>query len=172
MSDNMKLKEYESLESDMFGHHTAEYNIEQMIHNLILLQDHYTGNRCSDCILKHLETIIAYAEEGKSLDHAVQYMEFLNQAVSIMQKHKKLVLDCMKKEGVCVIKSEKDMNRIMNEVRMLRKELNMAVYHMAGDLIYQDEKDVNHDFMKNHDESEESLADVMAYDEHRDSLLE
>lgn len=150
MSESMELKEYESLETDMFGHHTAEYDIEQMIYNLILLQDHYTGNRCSDCILKHLDTIAAYAQEGKSLDHAVQYMDFLNQAISMMEKHKKLVLGCMDDKGSCVIQSEKDMNRIMNEIRMLRKELNMAVYHMAGDLIYEDEKGTDHNFLSEH----------------------
>jgi len=136
----------------MFDHHTAEYNLDMIVQSLILLQDHYAGNRCADCILKHLETIEAYANEGLSLDHAIQYKDFFKDAIDLAEKHKELVVGCLDENGVCQVKSEEDINKMIQEVRMLRKELNMVLYHLAGDLVYDEEKAVSHDFT--HEEHE------------------
>ena len=136
----------------MFGHHTAEYNLDMIVQSLILLQDHYAGNRCGDCILKHLQTIEAYANEGLSLDHAIQYKDFFKDAIDLAEKHKGLVVGCLDENGVCQVKSEEDINKMIQEVRMLRKEINMVLYHLAGDLVYDDEKAVSHDFT--HEEQE------------------
>jgi len=130
----------------MFDHHTAEYNLDMIVQSLILLQDHYAGNRCADCILKHLETIEAYANEGLSLDHAIQYKDFFKDAINLAEKHKELVVGCLDEKGVCLVKTEEDINKMIQEVRMLRKELNMVLYHLAGDLVYDEEKAVSHDF--------------------------
>jgi len=131
----------------MFDHHTAEHNLDAIIQTLILLQDHYTGNRCADCILKHLETIEAYANEGLSLDNSLKYKEFFEDAIKLADKHKQIVVGCLDESGVCQIKNEQDINKMVQEVRMLRKELNMVLYHLAGDLVYDEEKAVSHDFI-------------------------
>jgi hypothetical protein len=136
----------------MFDHHTAEYNLDMIVQSLILLQDHYSGNRCADCILKHLQTIEAYANEGLSLDHAIQYKDFFKDAIELAEKHKELVVGCLDEKGVCLVKSEEDINKMIQEVRMLRKEINMVLYHLAGDLVYDEEKAVSHDFT--HEEHE------------------
>jgi len=122
------------------------------VQTLILLQDHYAGNRCGDCILKHLQTIEAYANEGLSLDHSIQYKDFFKDAIDLAEKHKELVVGCIDENGVCQVKSEEDINKMIQEVRMLRKEFNMALYHLAGDLVYDEEKAVSHDFT--HEEHE------------------
>jgi len=143
----------------MFDHHTAEYNLDMIIQTLILLQDHYTGNRCADCILKHLETIEAYANEGLSLDHAIQYKDFFKDVIDLAEKHKELVVGCLDEKGVCLVKSEEDINKMVQEVRMLRKELNMALYHLAGDLVYDEEKAVSHDFTQEHEQQQEHIEE-------------
>ncbi len=116
----------------MFDHHTAEYNLEKIIENLILLQEHYAGNRCGDCILKHLETIRAYADEGMTLDHSDKYMQFLKASYDLAEKHLDIVVGCIE-EGECKVKSEEDIHRMIQEVRELRREINMALYGMVGD---------------------------------------
>jgi len=143
----------------MFGHHTAEYNLDMIVQTLILLQDHYAGNRCGDCILKHLQTIEAYANEGLSLDHSIQYKDFFKDAIDLAEKHKELVVGCLDENGVCQVKSEEDINKMIQEVRMLRKEFNMALYHLAGDLVYDDEKAVSHDFRQQEEHEHHHLGE-------------
>ncbi|MEM3795574.1 MAG: hypothetical protein QW429_06830 [Thermoprotei archaeon] len=74
-----------------YDHHDARYNLGVIAEHLILLQDHYTGNRCADCILKHLYTVKAYAEEGLTLNNATQVRTLLENARQLADKHLGLV---------------------------------------------------------------------------------
>jgi len=117
----------------MFGHHDARYNCEMIIKNLILLQDHYAIDPCADCITKHLETIEAYAEEGLTLDNADKCRDYLIKAQEIADKHKKIVLSCTV-GNFCNIHSHDDLNEMIQEIRELRKEMNMAIYGIVGEV--------------------------------------
>ena len=131
-----------------FPHHDARYNLEMIVENLILLQDHYSGNRCGDCIMKHLQTVQAYADEGMTLDSASEFIEYLKTSKELAERHQGLVVPCVNEEGTCEIVSHDQINGLINDVRMLRKEINMALFHMAGDLIYESEG--NHDITEHH----------------------
>lgn len=122
----------------MYGHHSAEGNIEFIISNLILLQEHYDGANveCADCILKHLETIRAYAEESKGLDNAIKYKAAINQVLAFVDNHIKIITDCIKDNNACVIKTAEDKEVMISQARILRRELNVLIYGLAGDLIY------------------------------------
>lgn len=133
----------------MFPHHDSRYNLEMIIENLVLLQDHYSGNRCGDCILKHLQTIAAYADEGMTLDNSKEFVQYLEAAHDVAEKHKALIIPCVNEEGACEIVSHDQINGMITEIRMLRKEINMALYHMAGDLLYEGEGN-SHDITQHH----------------------
>ena len=61
------------------------------------------------------------------------------------------MVGCLDENGVCQVKNEEDINKMIQEVSMLRKELNMVLYHLAGDLVYDEEKAVSHDFTQEHE---------------------
>ncbi len=123
----------------MYGHHSAEGNIEFIISNLILVQEHYTGAnvKCADCILKHLETIRAYAEESLGLDNAITYKAAIERVLAFANNHIKIITDCIVDDDRCIIKTEKDKEKMIMQVRSLRRELNVLIYGLAGDLIYE-----------------------------------
>ncbi len=125
----------------MFGHHTAEGNLEFIISNLILLQEHYDGANieCADCILKHLETIRAYAEESLGLDNAIKYKAAIDQVLTFAENHIKIITDCISDDNKCIIKTEEDKNVMISQARILRRELNVLIYGLAGDLIYKND---------------------------------
>ncbi len=145
----------------MFSHHQAEFNIQRIIENLILLQDHYSTDPCADCCTKHVETIEAYAREGMALDHAAEYADYLKACTDLAERHLRIIVGCINDQGKCEIKNPKDMVKMGQETRALRRELNMAIFHLAGDLVYENEQAGSHDFMghaHNHVGSEQGMA--------------
>lgn len=154
-----------------YGHHTAEGNLEFIIDNLILLQDHYSGNnvQCSDCILKHLETIRAYAGEGLSLDNSKERMDELTDAYTLASDHMQKVIGCVGADGKCEIRNRDDINSMIQEARALRRKLNITLYGLAGDLLYGNER-VMHGELADHEEREESHAHEAAIHSHTDGI--
>lgn len=124
--------------------------MERIIENLILLQDHFAMDPCADCCLKHTETIEAYAREGLALDHSLDVKEMLDGAIESAQKWKGIIVGCINDEGKCEIKKPEDMQNLIQEARALRRELNMSIYRMAGDLIYENEQGHSHDLAHHH----------------------
>ncbi|MEM0121430.1 MAG: hypothetical protein QW688_08345 [Thermoprotei archaeon] len=113
-----------------YDHHDARYNLGQIAEHLILLQDHYTGNRCADCVLKHLYTVKAYAEEGLTLNNATQVRALLENARQLADKHLQLVQANL--EGK--IRGEgfgKTLEKMVQDVRRLRQEI-LFTLHGAG----------------------------------------
>ena len=135
--------------SDMFGHHTCEGNLEKSFYNLLLLADHYTGANvtCSNCIVKHISDVIAYTEEGLALDNAAKYTELSADIIDTMQKHLKVVLQCTN-GNVCKVKDQKDMLRMMQEVRSLRRRIGVELYGIDSDVASDAEGE--HSFMHKH----------------------
>ncbi|MEM3988655.1 MAG: hypothetical protein QXZ22_08700 [Sulfolobales archaeon] len=92
-----------------------------MIEELILLQDHYAKDRCADCVMKHLYTIRAYSLEAQHLDNSAEIKELLKKAIDLSDKHIELVLKSL--HG-----SQVDIEKMVQEVRELRKELVTKLY--------------------------------------------
>lgn len=122
-------------ESGRFWHHQAEYNIEKIIRNLLLIQDHYSQDPCADCLSKHWNLVMAYAEEGETLDGSEKYAKEFNEVIGLGERHIKIILDCAV-GGVCKVKKPEDMQRMIQEVRVLRKELNQKIYGLVGDVTH------------------------------------
>lgn len=124
-----------------YGHHDARGNLEFIADNLILLQDHFSGVNiaCPDCMLKHLESIRAYATEGFALDNADAVEKELHLAAGTADDILMIISKCMT-DGKCEIKSKDDMAVIVDKLRMLRREINRAVYGLSGDLVYESEE--------------------------------
>lgn len=140
--------------SDMFGHHSAENNLEKAFYNLLLLVDHYSGSNvsCSNCIVKHLSDVIAYVEEASSLDNAEKYDAISEEAVAVMNKHLKIVLQCTK-GGKCDIKSPHDIMKMIQEARHLRRKIGIILYGVDSDVASDNASD--HEFTKSLDRAHE-----------------
>lgn len=126
------------MEERWLDHHSAYFNGAKIIYNLELLGEHYALDPCRECIGKHLQTIIAYAQEGALLDHAEEMREFLEAAESLAVRHLSLVLECAVKEnGKCELHGPADVMRLAQEARALRREMNVAIFGFAADLMYE-----------------------------------
>ena len=124
------------MDENIFYHHDARYNGGMVAQNLVLLQDHYTIDACADCILKHSQLIRGYAEEGLTLDNANLIRPELEETIEIIDKHLKLVLSCADESGHCRIRSQKDVDTMIQEVRNLRRKINIKVYGLEGDVTH------------------------------------
>jgi len=103
-------------------HHRAEYNISRIIEEMVLLEDHYKTDRCADCVIKHIYTIRALAIEGLGLTGADAYEDLLHKARKLAEDHLRTVLKSVH-GGL-----EVDFNRLIQEVRALRKEMVWRLY--------------------------------------------
>ena len=119
----------------LFGHHDAKFNAEQVLRNLILIQEHYAVDSCSDCLSKHWNLVLAYAEEGLTLDNYKEVKDLLEKATKIANRHLKIIIECST-ENKCRVKNDDDMMRMLQEVRSLRKEISMRIYGLVGDVTH------------------------------------
>lgn len=71
----------------MHSHHSAFFNLREIIKQMILLEQHYSINPCLECMLKHLLTIEALTEEAATLDNAKQVYQDLKDIAMLVQKH-------------------------------------------------------------------------------------
>ena len=118
-------------------HHNAQYNVVDIIGNLTLVGKHYIEDPCRECIGKHLQEILALAREARGLNDALQMREFLDAAEALAVKHLSIIMECAVKEnGHCDIHGKGDMQKLFEETRVLRRELNMKVFGFAADLMY------------------------------------
>jgi hypothetical protein len=150
--------------SDMFGHHTCEGNLEKCFYNILLLQDHYSGANvnCSNCIIKHISDVIAYCEEGISLDNGYKYVKLVDKITELMNVHLKIVLECVV-DGKCKVKNPHDMHKMIQEARSMRREIGQVLYGVDTD-VASDEED--HGFTRKGDSHTESHHHEHKADEH------
>ena len=127
-------------------HHNAAYNLSKIAKNLSLLQEHYLEDPCRECCGKHLQLIAGYAEEGLGLDDGLTFKDFLIGSAQLADKHLNIILECSVKEhGTCQLVDYKDMVELAKEIRTLRREINMAVFGFAADLLYEGEGGDHHE---------------------------
>jgi hypothetical protein len=119
----------------MYGHHDARYNAEQILRNLMLIQDHYSSDPCADCLTKHWNLVMAYAEEGLTLDNYKKVADLLNGALEVGHRHFKVIVDCAV-GGQCRVKKQEDLMKMLQEVRSLRKEISVRIYGLVGDVTH------------------------------------
>lgn len=119
----------------MFGHHDAKFNAEQILRNLMLIQYHYSADPCSDCLSKHWNLVLAYAEEGMTLDNYKEVTDLLDKALVVGNRHLKIILECTV-GNKCKVKSNDDLMRMLQEVRSLRKEISVRIYGLVGDVTH------------------------------------
>jgi hypothetical protein len=102
-----------------------EYNVKQVIRQLLLLEDHLTQKRkrCRDCILKHFNLIIGLLEEAVWLagDHIGKY-PMLESSLTTSQN----AFD----EWLHTYRNESDVLKIASELRDLRKRM-AAIYYFG-----------------------------------------
>jgi len=103
----------------MFSHHDARYNLIAIAEELILIQNHYSQDRCADCLTKHWLTVSALAREAVSLDNADQVLDLAREAQELAQKHLSIILSHIDKPV--------DINKMIQEVRELRKKIIQKV---------------------------------------------
>jgi len=101
-----------------FDHHTAPYNALRIAEELTLLEDHYVGDRCLDCVTKHLLRVRAYAIEGAELPNS-HVKPLLSKARELAERHLRLA----HLEG-----SPDKIPSMVEEVRSLRKEIAKQLF--------------------------------------------
>lgn len=149
-----------------YGHHDARGNLEFIADNLILLQDHLSGVNtvCPDCIVKHTQAIRAYATEGFSLDNANKIMPLLKECAKFSDDLIQVLSVCMVGDAKeCRIHSNKDLERLVDQARSLRRKVNLEVYGLRGDLIYQREghgMELGYEHGHNHDHNHGHAAEL------------
>lgn len=119
------MNAYSNHDDHHYDHHDARYNLSKIAEHLILLQDHYAGNRCADCIIKHLYTVRAYADEGSTLNSASEYRPLLDEANALANAHLSIVTSNVRGETQL---SEGGLNELINDVRRLRQKI-LTVLH-------------------------------------------
>lgn len=129
----------------MYDHHDARYNLELISQDLTLIEDHYKGNGCADCLVKHISTIRAYSREALGLNNARNFIELLKKIDEVMDKHLQIILGCAVGEK-CDINDKDDMDKLVQEIRALRKEIVENIYNVS-------ELDKDHHYI-HHDEEE------------------
>lgn len=123
-------------------HHNAQYNVVEIITNLNQLGKHYIEDPCRECIGKHLIDIIADAREGYGLDDALEMREYLEAAESLAVGHLKEIIACtVSEDGRCTVKGREDLQRLFEETRKLRRELNLKIFGFSADLLYEGEQE-------------------------------
>jgi hypothetical protein len=126
---------HEEEEGGMFGHHDARYNAEQILRNLLLIQDHYSTDPCADCLTKHWSLVLAYADEGLTLDNNKAVRDLLERTAEIGNRHFNTIVSCAVK-NVCKVRNHDDLMEMLQEVRSLRKEISMRIYGLVGDVTH------------------------------------
>ncbi len=114
----------------MYDHHDARYNLELISQDLTLIEDHYKGNGCADCLVKHISTIRAYAREALGLNNAKPFLQLLKEIDSIMDRHLQIILGCAVFDK-CDIKNDDDKNKLVQEIRALRKKIVENIYNVS-----------------------------------------
>lgn len=134
-----------------YGHHDARGNLEFVADNLVLIEQHLSGAnvRCPECMVKHAETIRAYSTEGFALDNSEKCMELLRAGARYGDDLIRIISECVAEEGKCEIRNMQDLIAKINEARHLRRDINVALYGLRGDLVYESEGGVPHEH--NHD---------------------
>ena len=124
-----------------YGHHSALGNLECIADNLILIQDHLSGAnvRCPECLVKHGETVRAYASEAFALDDSEKVMPLLAECAEYGDGLVLLISECATEGGKCRITNMQQLIDAINKARQLRRKVNTAVYGLAGDLVYDSE---------------------------------
>ena len=112
---------------DCFYVSEARYNMEQIAKNLILLQDHLTKEGCADCILKHILTIEALAEEALTLNGYKEWIDLIEDTLNLTAELKEKVVAFLK-EGVNLKSGEGF--ELAQKVRSLRKKIVKRLYNM------------------------------------------
>lgn len=120
---------------------------------------------CSDCLLKHFNLILAYVEEGKTLDGSHKFIKTFEEIVPLINKHLKIVVECSV-SNICRVKKPADMQRMIQEVRSLRRSLNQRIYGLEGDITHDILVEKDEDFHESEhrhagdpkEESEHTLA--------------
>ena len=114
----------------MYDHHDARYNLELISQDLTLIEDHYKGNGCADCLVKHISTIRAYAREALGLNNVKPFLQLLKEIDSIMDRHLQIILGCAVFDK-CDIKNDDDKNKLVQEIRALRKKIVENIYNVS-----------------------------------------
>jgi hypothetical protein len=119
----------------IFWHHQAEYNLEKIIRNLLLIQDHYAIDTCSNCLTKHWNLVQAYQEEGRTLENGEKFEDDFDKVEDLGNRHFRVILDCTV-NNKCDIKNPHDMHRMIQEVRAMRRALCIAIYGIDSDVVH------------------------------------
>lgn len=99
--------------NDLLPINKPEFNLEEIIKQMILLEDHLFQDkkRCKECITKHFYTIIAFSEEGITLDNDHHLNSIFNKILVNVRKYQ----DELHKTN--------DYDNIGTKIRDLRKEI-------------------------------------------------
>lgn len=97
------------------------FNLRESAKDMILLEDHLTQprRRCKDCIKKHALKIIAWLEEGKSLDSNHEYTNLFNTSLTNFVDAVTPFLVKLDSNGL----EESDYTTLSQKIRVIRKPL-------------------------------------------------
>lgn len=135
MQEEDRMTHAHEHEAGMFQHHQTEYNVEKIVRNLLLIQDHYVSDPCADCLNKHWNLVLGYEEEGRTLDGNAKFQKDLHEVEDLANRHLKTVVECAV-GNTCKVKKPEDMARMIAEVRTLRRRLNQRIYGLEGDITH------------------------------------
>jgi hypothetical protein len=148
--------------------------MEKIFYNLLLVQDHLSLDPCANCLTKHLSTILAYNEEGASLDNADKVHDLFVIVHDEIPKILAIVRNCAVGDR-CDIKRPEDMDNLVQSVRHLRREVGKAIYGIDSDVVHDitDESAHRQTYeheLADHEEREESHAHEAAIHSHTDGI--
>ncbi len=121
--------------SGKWSHHDARYNLEMVFENLLLVEDHLKIDPCANCLTKHLNLILAYAQEGRGLDNAKEVMGLFDEIDSLIHAVLNEVLSCSS-GGVCNVKEPGKMQEMIQSLRRLRRIVGGAVFGIDSDIVH------------------------------------
>ena len=89
--------------------------------------------------------ILAYISEGRTLDNNEKVIREFNECEPLGNRHLKVITECAV-GNVCKVKKPEDMQRMVQEVRSMRRKLNNCIYGLEGDITHDIlvEKDDDH----------------------------
>lgn len=98
-----------------------KFNMREASKHMILLEDHlfHPERRCKDCCCKHLLTIEAFLEEGKTLDKNLQYTTILNKVINEFKQFGKELCQKVKAGPL----TDEECCRLAQQLRQIRKPL-------------------------------------------------
>ena len=99
----------------------AEFNVHQVIQQLILLEDHlfHQHRQCFDCIFKHLTTASAFANEAHSLTRGADWAPVMDIIAHKCDDWQQRVF-----KSANATNSQAILRKIAEDIRPVRKQLS------------------------------------------------